>query len=83
MNPPTPRDVRAFIARHNYTQSELAAMMYLSDTRSVRRYTGGEKPRQMDLARWFVLHARTMLTDEQVREIERAMWESCQESGRC
>jgi hypothetical protein len=48
-------------------------MMYLSGSRQVRKYTGGQKPRQMDGARWFCLHAHTILSAEDIAKIETAM----------
>ena len=70
---PTVRALRAYLQRHGITGSAAARMMYLSDSRQVRKYTGGESPRQLDGARWFALHAHVMLTPEQLAEIHAAM----------
>ena len=81
MRPPEPERrhtpsadaVHAYLQQHDITGSQAARMMYLSGSRQVRKYTGGESPRQMDGARWFALHAHIMLTQEQIAEIESAM----------
>lgn len=70
---PTAQAVHAYLRRHGLTGSQAARMMYLADSRQVRKYTGGQSPRQMDSARWFALHAHVMLTPEQIAEIEAAM----------
>jgi hypothetical protein len=70
---PTAQSVRAFLKRHGITGAKAARMMYLSDSRQVRKYTGGASPRQLDGARWFALHAHVMLTPEQLAEIHAAM----------
>jgi hypothetical protein len=75
MLPPSPNAdaVHTYLRRHGLTGSQAARMMYLSDSRQVRKYTGGQSPRQMDLARWFALHAHQMLPPETLAEIEAAM----------
>lgn len=70
---PSDRAVRAFLQSHQITGGNAARMMYLSGSRQVRKYTGGDKPRQMDGARWFCLHAHVILSPDQIREIEAAM----------
>lgn len=72
-NTPSSNAVHAFLQRHGITGGQAARMMYLSDSRQVRKYTGGENPRQMDGARWFALHAHVILSPEQIAEIESAM----------
>ncbi|MES9902463.1 MAG: hypothetical protein ABW168_07245 [Sedimenticola sp.] len=37
--------------------------------------SGGKNPRQMDAARWFCLHAHTILSSDVIAEIEAAMGE--------
>lgn len=78
---PSAQGVRAFLKRHGITGSEAARMMYLSDSRQVRKYTGGESPRQIDGARWFALHAHVMLTPEQLAEIHAAMNANARDEG--
>jgi len=70
---PTAAAVHAFLRRHEITGAQAARMLYLSGSRQVRKYTGGENPRQMDGARWFCLHAHVLLSPEQIAEIESAM----------
>ena len=65
--------VHAFLKNHEITGSQAARMMYLSGSRQVRKYTGGESPRQMDGARWFCLHAHVLLSADQIAQIEAAM----------
>lgn len=72
-NLPTSTAVHAYLRSHNITGNQAARMMYLSDSRQVRKYTGGSNPRQMDGARWFCLHAHQMLPAETIAEIESAM----------
>ena len=72
---PSASAVHAYLQRHEITGNQAARMMYLSGARQVRKYTGGETPRQMDGARWFCLHAHTILSPEQIAEIEGAMAE--------
>lgn len=73
LKPPTANAVHAYLKRHGITGAQAARMMYLTDARQVRKYTGGDSPRQMDRARWFCLHAHQMLSSEQVSAIEAAM----------
>lgn len=70
---PSASAVREFLKTHKITGSEAARMMYLSGSRQVRKYTGGENPRQMDGARWFCLHAHAILPHEQIRAVEASM----------
>lgn len=70
---PSSADVREFLKRYDITGGQAARMMYLSGSRQVRKYTGGESPRQMDGARWFCLHAHALLSPEQIKAIEDAM----------
>lgn len=70
---PAASAVREFLKTNEITGGEAARMMYLSGSRQVRKYTGGENPRQMDGARWFCLHAHVILSPEQIRVIEAAM----------
>lgn len=70
---PSAGAVHAFLQRHEITGSQAARMMYLSGSRQVRKYTGGENPRQMDGARWFCLHAHTLLSADVIAKIESAM----------
>lgn len=70
---PTAAAVHAYLQVHGITGAQAARMMYLSGSRQVRKYTGGDQPRQMDLARWFCLHAHTMLSEDQIAAIEAAM----------
>lgn len=70
---PSAQAVRAFLRQHGVTGAQAARMMYLSDSRQVRKYTGGDSPRSLDLARWFALHAHLMLSSETIAEIEAAM----------
>ena len=70
---PSASDVRAFLESHGLTGANAAKAMYLSGARQVRKYTGGTNPRQIDLARWFTLHAKVMLPSETIAEIEAAM----------
>lgn len=77
---PPAEAVHAYLKRHGITGAQAARMMYLSGARQVRKYTGGESPRQMDGARWFCLHAHMMLSAEQIAEIEAAMEADCAET---
>lgn len=70
---PSAKAVHEFLQKNNITGSEAARMMYLSGSRQVRKYTGGQNPRQMDGARWFCLHAHTILSSEDIAKIETAM----------
>jgi hypothetical protein len=70
---PPAGSVHAFLQRHALTGNQAARMMYLSGSRQVRKYTGGENPRQMDGARWFALHAHVILSPDQIAEIEAVM----------
>lgn len=70
---PSAAAVREFLKTHEITGGEAARMMYLSGSRQVRKYTGGDSPRQMDGARWFCLHAHVILSPDQIRDIEGAM----------
>lgn len=70
---PSSSAVRDFLKKNDITGSDAARMMYLSGSRQVRKYTGGENPRQMDGARWFCLHAHVILSPDQIRVIEAAM----------
>lgn len=70
---PSSSDVREFLKQHDITGGQAARMMYLSGSRQVRKYTGGDSPRQMDGARWFCLHAHALLSPEQIKMIEDAM----------
>ena len=70
---PSSNDVLSYLRDHNITGGQAARMMYLSGSNQVRKYTGGAKPRQMDGARWFCLHAHNMLSPEQISQIEAAM----------
>lgn len=70
---PSAGDVHAFLQRHDITGGQAARMMYLSGSRQVRKYTGGENPRQMDGARWFCLHAHVLLSADKIAQIEAAM----------
>jgi hypothetical protein len=70
---PSAKAVHEFLQKNNITGSDAARMMYLSGSRQVRKYTGGQKPRQMDGARWFCLHAHTILSAEDIAKIETAM----------
>lgn len=70
---PSASAVRDFLKTHEITGGEAARMMYLSGSRQVRKYTGGDSPRQMDGARWFCLHAHVILSPDQIRDIEGAM----------
>lgn len=72
---PSAEAVHAFLQKHDITGAQAARMMYLSGSRQVRKYTGGESPRQMDGARWFALHAHVILSPDQIAEIEAAMAE--------
>jgi hypothetical protein len=78
---PSAEAVHAFLQKHSITGARAARMMYLSGSNQVRKYTGGKSPRQMDAARWFCLHAHTMLSDEQISSIERAMDEDTKEGA--
>ena len=73
MKSPTTEQVRALLKRHGLTGAEAARLMYLSGSRQVRKYTGGQSPRQMDLARWFTLHAKLILPQSAIDRIEAAM----------
>lgn len=73
---PTPEAISKFLKKHKITGSEAAKRMYLSDSRQVRKYTGGKKPRQMDGARWFCLHAHTILEPVVIKMIELEMRDS-------
>lgn len=73
---PSADAVNNFLRKHEITGNQAARMMYLSGSRQVRKYTGGEKPRQMDGARWFALHAHMLLTPDQIKKIETAMSEN-------
>ena len=70
---PSAGAVHAYLQSNSITGAQAARMMYLSGSRQVRKYTGGEKPRQMDAARWFCLHAHVMLSDDVIAKIESAM----------
>lgn len=70
---PSAGAVHAFLQSREITGSRAARMMYLSGSRQVRKYTGGENPRQMDGARWFCLHAHVLLSADQIAQIETAM----------
>lgn len=70
---PSAEAVHKFLQDHDITGSQAAKMMYLSGSRQVRKYTGGQKPRQMDGARWFCLHAHTILNPDDIAKIEQAM----------
>lgn len=70
---PSAKAVHDFLQKYGITGSQAARMMYLSGSRQVRKYTGGDCPRQMDGAKWFSLHAHQMLPPETVAEIEAAM----------
>lgn len=70
---PSAGAVQSFLRQHDITGSQAARMMYLSGSRQVRKYTGGESPRQMDGARWFCLHAHVLLSADQIAQIEAAM----------
>lgn len=70
---PSASAVHAFLQSHDITGNQAARMMYLSGSRQVRKYTGGENPRQMDGARWFCLHAHVLLSADQIAKIEAAM----------
>lgn len=70
---PSAAAVHAYLRKHGITGTQAARMMYLTDARQVRKYTGGEVPRQMDLSRWFCLHAHVLLEPEQIAAIEAAM----------
>lgn len=73
---PSAEAVHSFLKRYNITGSEAARMMYLSGSRQVRKYTGGQKPRQMDGARWFCLHAHTLLEPVVVKNLELEMFQN-------
>ena len=70
---PSTMAVHSFLQKNDITGSQAARMTYLSDGRQVRKYTGGSKPRQMNGARWFALHAHVMLSPDQIDGIEAAM----------
>lgn len=70
---PSADAVHSFLQKNEITGSQAARMMYLSGSRQVRKYTGGKKPRQMDGARWFCLHAHTILSADDIAKIETAM----------
>ena len=70
---PSSSAVREFLKTHEITGGDAARMMYLSGSRQVRKYTGGDSPRQMDGARWFCLHAHVILSPDQIRVIEASM----------
>ena len=70
---PSASAVREFLKANEITGGDAARMMYLSGSRQVRKYTGGENPRQMDGARWFCLHAHVILSPEEIRTIEASM----------
>lgn len=70
---PSAQAVHAYLQSNDITGAQAARMMYLSGSRQVRKYTGGENPRQMDSARWFCLHAHTMLDKKVIADIESAM----------
>ncbi len=75
---PTAADVREFAKYHNLTGKELAKLGYLSGSRAVRKYTGGEKPHRMSRALWFTVHARLFLSASVVAEVEEEMEKSMQ-----
>ena len=70
---PSAKAVHEFLQSNDITGNQAARMMYLSGSRQVRKYTGGENPRQMDGARWFCLHAHVLLSPDQIAKIEAAM----------
>lgn len=70
---PSSEAVLRYLRDNRITGGQAARMMYLSGSNQVRKYTGGEKPRQMDGARWFCLHAHNVLSPEQIAQIEAAM----------
>ena len=70
---PSSNDVLTYLRANNITGGQASRMMYLSGSNQVRKYTGGAKPRQMDGARWFCLHAHNILSPEQIAQIEAAM----------
>lgn len=80
---PSASAVREFLKAHEITGSEAARMMYLSGSRQVRKYTGGDIPRQMDGARWFCLHAHALLSPDQIRAIEDSMKYTLYMGGAC
>lgn len=73
MRTPTCADVRSFLAKYGITGTRAAQMAYLHGSSQVRKYTGGSKPHKMSGAIWFALHAHTLLSDEQIAEIEESM----------
>lgn len=70
---PSADAVLQYLRGNDITGAQAARMMYLTGSNQVRKYTGGAKPRQMDGARWFCLHAHNMLSPEQIAQIEAAM----------
>lgn len=52
---PTPDEVRALLAALALTGGQAAALIGLSDSRQVRKYTSGEQPRKMPFAALYVL----------------------------
>lgn len=73
---PTPAQVREFLRRHHLTGSAAADLAGLAGGQQVRKYTGGEKPHRVSYAIWFTWHAKTVLTPDQIDNIETAMRES-------
>lgn len=74
--PPTPEQVRAFLARHELSGSRAAELAGLHGGQSIRKYTGGQEPRQMSYPVWFTLHAKAVLTEDEIARVEAAMRES-------
>jgi len=53
--PPTPAEVRALLAALRLTGGQAADLMGLSDSRQVRKYTGGDQPRAIPFSGLYTL----------------------------
>lgn len=66
--------------RTDLTGSAAAELAGLSGGNVFRKYTGGSNPHRMSEAVWFTMHARSMLPDHQLKEINAAMDIDAQEN---
>lgn len=71
--PPTPEDLKALRDSLGLTQGQMADFVQVAGGQQWRKYTGGEKPRKMNLHMLFYIAAKLELSEEELDRIYKRM----------
>lgn len=73
--PPTTRDLADLKAKMQSTGDQMAALFGLAGSHQWRKYTGGQKPRELSAHMAFFAAARLALTDKEIERVLEQMRE--------